>query len=213
MTRILPEMGETPEALRQFHPTFDFELKSAADYAPLLASEELITYGEDDLWRDAAKRGRVLLVGDGGSGKTSIMGRLWRRAKEEGSFACWIDLRKWSTSFGEEWEAIDEYPWGAELLLSRLGTPLTGEQELELSDLESILLLIDGVNEVPRQIGERILQTADYLASRHPNVGIVVTDRLVRRDSIGTRWSLVRVTAARARRHPRAIRCSRTHFS
>jgi|SRR6188472_11856 len=190
-------MPETPDGLRPFDPPFDFELKSANDYARLLAGEELVPFGEGDLRGEAARKGRVLLVGDGGSGKTSLMGRLWRQAKEDRSYACWIDLRKWSTDFAKEWEAIDEYSWGASLLLSRLGTPSTSEQDLELADLESILLLIDGVNEVPSPVAERILQTADYLASRHPNVGVVVSDRLVRRASVDGRWLLTRVAAAR----------------
>jgi hypothetical protein len=196
MKRMVPEMGEAPQELRGFEPPFDFDVKSAAGFGELLSGGDLKKIDESDLGRIALHVGRLLLIGDGGSGKTTLVGRLWRKAKVEGSFACWVDLRRWSNSLTNEWEASNEYSWGAEMLLSRLATPATSEQEFELSTLPSILLLIDGVNEVPRQIGERILQTADYLAARHPNIGIIATDRLVRRDSVDARWSLARITAA-----------------
>ncbi|HVQ59581.1 MAG TPA: HEAT repeat domain-containing protein [Solirubrobacterales bacterium] len=192
-------MTEMPRALRQPEPMFDFDLSTADDYGAILQAGGSVGYSEDDLWADTPRVGRVLLLGDGGSGKTSILGRLWNRAKENGGFACWIDLRRWNATVAEEWEAIEEDSWSAELLLRQLGTPATFEQELELAAPKvPMLLLIDGINEVPNELAERLIQTADYLARRHPQLGVIVADRLVRRESVTARWKLVRVVAARA---------------
>jgi hypothetical protein len=192
-------MAQPPSALTQPDPRFDFDLSTAEDYGTILQAGGSVHYSEDELYAEAPQVGRVLLLGDGGSGKTSILGRLWNRAREDGGFASWIDLRKWNATVAEEWEAIEEDSWSAELLLGQLGTPPTSEQELELTAPEvPMLLLIDGINEVPNELAERLIQTADYLARRHPQLGVVVTDRLVRRESVSARWKLARVVAARA---------------
>lgn len=191
-------MAEAPSALTQPDPPFEFDLSTAEDYGAVLQSSGSINYTEDALWADAPKVGRLLILGDGGSGKTSILGRLWRRARDVGGFASFIDLRRWNAAVEEEWGKIEEDSWGAELLLSQLGKPKTSEQEIELANPNvPILLLIDGINEVSNERAERLIQTADYLARRHPRLGVIVADRLVRRESVSARWKLVRVEAAR----------------
>lgn len=187
-----------PDVFAQPEPRFTFELGHATDYARLLAGEDLSRATEEDLWTAATTSGRLLLLGDGGSGKTSLLGRLWQTAHDREAFAVWVDLRNASGVLAHEWNSINEDSWSAELLLQKLGVPRVGEQELELAAGHApLLILIDGINEVTNPVAERLLQTADYLARSHPRLGVVVTDRLVRRESVSPRWKLMRVTAAR----------------
>ncbi len=185
-----------PAPPKQPEPAFNFDLGRADDYEALLGGLPLASCSEDELWEEAVKSGRVLLVGDGGSGKTSILGRLWRRAQKSGAFACWVDLRRWN-ELADEKHVMEEDPWNAELMLNHLGVPRATEQELELASPDiQLFVFIDGINEVSSRQAEQLLMTADYLARRHPRLGVVASDRLVRRESISSRWTLARVMAA-----------------
>lgn len=196
---VLARMAARASDLETPDPPFEFVVGWAEDYASALTERLGEETGADSLWEHALRTGRVLLLGEGGAGKSSLMRRLWHRARGDGMFASYVDLRRWRSELADEWHAADDDAWRAELLLERLGVPSTSEAELELVGLDTrALVLIDGINEVANRDAEQLLICAEHLARHHPHAGVVVTDRLVRRDVLGPRWSLARVIRAEA---------------
>jgi hypothetical protein len=194
---LAARMDALPSGLRVPAPPFEFDLSVGVDYARALAGTQGESLSEDQLVVAARARGRALVLGNGGSGKTSLMGRLWRDAKAAGRFATWIDLRAWRQSLDASGDWPQDDDRRAEILLERLATPSVSQAELDLANAAAMpLILIDGINEVPNDIAETLVVTADFLASRHPNATVIVTDRLVRRSSIDDRWLLIRLVAA-----------------
>ena len=196
---VLARMAARASDFEIPNPPFEFAIGWAEDYASALADRLGQEAGPDALWEQALRTGRVLLLGEGGAGKSSVIRRLWNRAHSDGMFASYVDLRRWRSELADEWHAADDDAWRADLLLERLGVPSTSEAELDLVGLDArSLVLIDGINEVANRDAEQLLICAEHLARQHPHAGIVVTDRLVRRDALGPRWSLARVIRADA---------------
>jgi hypothetical protein len=178
-------------------PPFQFTIGWAEDYPSALTERVEQAPTSDALWERAVETGRVLLLGEGGAGKTSLMRRMWHRAHNAGLFATYVDLRRWRSELSDEWRTADDDAWRTDLLLERLGVPPTNEAELGLVELGTqALVLIDGINEVANRDAEQLLICAEYLARHHSRAGVVVTDRLVRRENVGARWSLARLIRA-----------------
>ena len=95
----------------------------AEDYPGALAGGPVDPIGQDQLVVAARVRGRALVLGNGGSGKTSLMGRLWQDAKAARRFATWIDLRSWRQSLDTTGGWPEDDDRRAENLLQRLATP------------------------------------------------------------------------------------------
>ena len=196
---VLAHMADHAGELEIPDPPFAFAVGWAEDYPSALTERLKQEATTDALWKQALAAGRVLLLGEGGAGKSSIMHRLWHRARDELMFASYVDLRRWRSELSDKWQAADDDAWRADLLLERLGVPPTSEAELELVGLDTrALVLIDGINEVANRDAEQLLICAEYLARHHSHAGVVVTDRLVRRETLGPRWSIARVIRAEA---------------
>ena len=195
---LASRMGPVPAGLEIPAPGFDFDLGLARNYPDALVGDDLLPVGENDVRREALGTGRVLVLGNGGSGKTSLLSRMWRHAAQNGQFATWIDLRAWREVVPSAGAWPDNDEARADLLLERLGEPSVRQAELDLAPVvTSPLILLDGINEVPNAIAELLIGTADYIASRNPTAGVILTDRLVRRSALGRTWKLIRLVAAR----------------
>jgi hypothetical protein len=136
-----------------------------------------------------------MLHAEGGSGKTSILRALYRDlARGNDSVPVMINLRSWPTAVDEEWAAQGaNYTLRMHTLLSQLARPTVTEPQIAgLDDTPSLVIFVDGLNEVARGIGNDVLKALDGFATRNPNLGCVVADRLARR-SAAERWSLARV--------------------
>ena len=57
----------------------------------------------------------------------------------------------------------------------------------------SLILIFDGINEIPRSMAELIISAIDELARRYPFISVLATDRLVRRPIDLDRWKLTTV--------------------
>jgi hypothetical protein len=55
------------------------------------------------------------------------------------------------------------------------------------------VVLVDGLNELPSAVTDEVIRTLDSLARRNPNVGVVATDRIVRRRLHGEGWLLATI--------------------
>lgn len=176
-------------------PVFHYKLGWSTDYGLLFRREFSQETGTVAVLEVARRTGRALLVGKGGSGKTTIAHRLIEAASHNGNLTCLIDLKLWSARLEREWERLEQKAMlRADLLLSEFGHP-----SLSLSKIDQLrpeltkFIVIDGLNEVRSSIAEQILGTADRLASTIIDLSVIVTDRLVRREAALDHWSLAMV--------------------
>ena len=118
------------------------------NYSALLRGEHDAPLSQSELLSLAAQRGRVLLSGRGGSGKSTIMRRLVVDAGA-GKTAIFVDLSRWDHDGSEGWKLRREGAREAiDFLLRRFSS---GEKDV--ADLDFLpaqrekLLIIDGLNE------------------------------------------------------------------
>lgn len=173
-------------------PEYRFTIGLAENHLDLL-DRQFVERGAPEILLEAARaRGRVLLHGEGGAGKTTVARGLMVAASREGAFVAVVDLRRWMPSTLEEWNELrGDSAARAELLLERLGQPAFGEEELGALGPDSpVLLVLDGLNETPGPTADSILEVADGIAMRNPQTGVLVTDRLLRRTLPSRHWQL-----------------------
>jgi hypothetical protein len=168
-------MGSTRE---RDEPDFEYDVLLAGSFDEILERRgEPITL--DDVLKLALRRGRLLLQAPGGAGKTFTLHRLKRVAKESGLLVGYVRLA--------EVHPAAVATFGYEALLNASDPPLRPDA---LGSGVSMVLLVDGLNEVPRTVATMTLRAIDELASRGPQSGAIVTDRLVRREVDAKRWRL-----------------------
>jgi len=180
----------------QYEPAFEFKVRWAPTYDSLFRNRDLIETDPSVLLERAFKRGRVLLQSAGGTGKTSILFRLRRDAAERRVVALYVDLRRWRPEMFSDWEDLrDSETLRMQLLLDNLGSPHGVDDVLVdlLGPEHRVLLLVDGLNEVPSGIGDSIIAAIDAFARRHPRAGAIATDRLVRRPISESHWALATI--------------------
>jgi HEAT repeats len=180
-------------------PEFEFTVGLADSHLDLLEGKYSEEGPPDLLVRSAWAGGRVLLHGEGGAGKSSMARRLMVSVSGEGGFVALVDLREWTPDLLGAWEELkgDEAA-RADLLLECLGEPEFGEEDLALlrGDTRGLIVL-DGLNETPGPTAGDILRVADEIATRNPQVGVLITDRLLRRVLPSRHWQLAGVVDVR----------------
>lgn len=194
--QLIDAASEAALEAPQYDPAFEFEVGWAPTYDSLFRNRDLIQTDPSVLFERAFKRGRVLLQSAGGTGKTSILSSWRRDAAERQVLALYVDLRRWRPEMFAEWEALrDSETLRMQLLLDNLGSPRGVDDVLvdQIGTEYRVLLLVDGLNEIPSGVGDSILTAIDAFARRHPRAGAIATDRLVRRPISETRWALATI--------------------
>ena len=187
----MAELQRITSSFPQHDPPFDFLIGWSEDFDALLQSKYTETTGIDGLLDRSLRTGRVLLQAEGGSGKTTILQQLFKLAAQGGILPVLITLRDWQAPHLEAWRSYAESDLRLTgVLLEQLGRPRLSEQAL--SPAHSVVLL-DGLNEVPADLGAEILHALDSFAQRVPSAGVIVSDRLARRQLRPNRWSLATV--------------------
>lgn len=178
-------------------PAFTFLVGWSDSYEDLFEGSHTHVGEIAEILETAARRGRVIVHGDGGSGKTTIVHRLFAAALERDWLPIVIDLKAWRAPHFSEWARYEENQYQrTAILLSGLGTPQVSEETLRaVSDGLPIVVFVDGLSELPSATGQEIVDVVDDLGRRIPEVALVVADRLVRRNIRLERWSLARVRA------------------
>ncbi|MGX1307019.1 hypothetical protein AB7M35_001739 [Amorphus suaedae] len=181
------------EYLRRLGEPISLSVAICEDYSALLRGEHGRPLSHKDLLAQAAQRGRIMLSGRGGSGKSTIMRRLVVDGAEAGKTPLFVDLSRWDHEASEEWQRRREgVRETIDLLLRRFGS---GETDVVVLDFlpahREKLLVIDGLNETPGSIADDILSACDQAASLFVNCSVIISDRLVRRRTDGdNRWYL-----------------------
>lgn len=164
---------------------FGYHLVLCPDFDTLLAGKGEPPEPDDDLTGIALRFGRVLLQARGGAGKTFTMQRAAEAVADAMRSAAVVRVtgltfagKNDAGSVSEELLALTAPDVTVDLL--RGGAPC--------------VIMVDGLNEAERSLAEGVLAAADLLASRHPNLGVVVSDRLVRRDVPTDTWALATLT-------------------
>jgi hypothetical protein len=173
-------------------PAFLFEIGWAQNYEDLFRGHYTTSTSSDRVLEKAVGRGRVMLHGRGGSGKTTIVLGVRSEADKRGFATFLVNMARWSPRFYEMLERLDPDPLArANFLLENLGDPPSSFYEIDkIEPSRPKLVIVDGLNEVRSDIGRQFLTSADKLASAFLNLSVITTDRLARRDIAIDRWTL-----------------------
>lgn len=143
-----------------------------------------------DLVALTARRGSLLLQARGGAGKTTALAAAAAAAASEGVGVMSVAAIDFAMALPEN--ATDE---GAVLdALAHAAGGGTTPQYL-LDSPAPLLLLLDGVNEIPGAQAQALLNAVQHLVERAPSLRAVVTDRLHRRQLPTRAWTLATLTA------------------
>ena len=172
-------------------PTFSLELAWPESYESLLEGAPSRETNEQELLHRALADGRVLVSAEAGSGKTWLLARtLAEAASSRTAVPIWIPLRTLLAVQPESPSLTGSAVIGSLLSVAQpdprsvLGTAGLAPK---------LLLLADGLNEIPRDTAEPVVDALDELARTFPFVSLIVTDRLVRRPVPLDRWQLATV--------------------
>jgi hypothetical protein len=118
----------------------------------------------------------TLLQARGGAGKTRTATRLGRLLEEQGAPSV----------------IVTALALAQETSLARLGAEhwirLSANPDDEMVITSPTLIVIDGLNEVDRETGERILEAIGPYTATNPQTSVLVTDRLARRNGASPFW-------------------------
>ena len=174
-------------------PTFALRLGWSHNYDDLLAGIHSET-DEDDLLHKLLEKGKVIIAGRGGGGKTHLLYRTMKRANSAGLVPIFIDLKRWTGADYERWNdwTSADVAEGASFLIERFSSPKISALELDwLPPTAKKLLVVDGLNELSANIGQQILHALNEISTDQVQTYVIVADRLVRRQLPSERsWSL-----------------------
>jgi HEAT repeats len=172
-------------------PPFSLQLNWPDSYQQLLAGVGSERTDEDTLLERTLEVGRVLLASEAGSGKTWLLARLVNRTLASSDIIpILIQLKNLSSD-----EPLSQRDGIEPIIRSLLSIAVPDPQPLLAAPgfVPRVIMMVDGLNEVPRGTAEPVLAAVDELARRYPFLSVLISDRLVRRPIDLDRWKLATV--------------------
>ena len=175
-----PHLKTLSDEIRNFiHPAsnapkFDLRVSICERYEDILTGKaSLATLKPKDLL-DGAKFNKLLLHAPGGSGKTAVMCEIAQEAINSGEIVFFLDFK---TSNENETSSPNEIT--IDYLFDNYSVS-GGKTEFDqaLKEEPSILLLVDGLNEIYSSTSEKILKQLESLIRNHPTIRVIVADRM-----------------------------------
>ncbi|SDT08905.1 HEAT repeat domain-containing protein [Bradyrhizobium canariense] len=174
-------------------PTFALRLGWSHNYDDLFAGIHSET-DENALLNKLLEKGKVVIAGRGGGGKTHLLYRTMKRATAAEFIPIFIDLKKWSGADYERWKdwTAADLSEGASFLIERFSSPKVSPLELDwLPPTAKKVLVVDGLNELSANVGQQILYALNEISTDQVQTYVIVADRLVRRQLPSERsWAL-----------------------
>jgi hypothetical protein len=173
------------------NPPFEYSVSFADTYDDLFSGHLEPSVPIEELLERAASRGRVLIHAPAGSGKSRVLTQLFDTAAR-GALALFVNLRDWTPRLFNDWDAVGgNEVYRMALMLNHLTTPRLEEADVaRLVGASRCYVFIDGLNEIPTPYARGVLSCADALARRQPRFGVLVADRLTRRDVDESTWAV-----------------------
>lgn len=173
---------------------FSVQTGWAQSYSDIFAAHFTRVLHEEEILDSVLKRGRAILAGRGGDGKTWLLRRLYKQVLDRGDIPVLLDLKQWTGADYETWTewTSNEIGDAADFLVRRFGGLDLGAIDLDrLPPDASKILLVDGLNEITSAVGAQVLQLLDELVRNQIKLSVLVADRLIRRELPSpTRWSI-----------------------
>jgi hypothetical protein len=170
--------------------SFDFKIGWATTYDKLFREEWEARSDELELTERARTRGRVLLSGRGGSGKTTILLRLHERQLKARELSAFVRVSALTVAPVEDIHSSLSEPALALPFLLRHSDYKDSPEKFILSSASRKLIVVDGLNEASTATAERLLQACNSIASVYTGLSVIVSDRVVRRNLDEGRWAL-----------------------
>lgn len=159
-------VSRTISDLPLHRPPFCIDIGWAENYDQLFAGNTETTSESQVLVRTLAK-GRCIIVGRGGGGKTQLLYRTMRAAGHQGALPVLIDLKLWTQADYPRWKEwiASDIGAGASYLLARFSQPRVDALVLDYLPPPTVkLLIVDGLNEIAAPVGQEILVALDEIA-------------------------------------------------
>jgi hypothetical protein len=163
---------------------FEYRVGWSPDYGQLFRGNFSDVTPIDEILERGRRHGRILLLGKGGSGKSTIAIRLSEKVAATGGMGALLNLKHWHPGLQAKWDELSDDLLGrADLMLSELA-----EMPISLVELDEQppstpkYIIFDGLNEIRSAIAEQVIAAADRLAGAIINITVIATDRLIRRD-------------------------------
>ncbi|MFJ8940831.1 NACHT domain-containing protein [Streptomyces sp. NPDC102365] len=176
------------ESITLDRESFQINVAWPKTYDDLLSGRWSEVTPYNGLAEHALKSGRVLLSAEAGSGKTHLLARAGIEAARSGkALPVWVPLRD-IPSLAHKASAESYIRAIVSLSKPALNPVLASSHRVP-----SVLLLADGLNEIPRDLSQVAIDALDELARRYPFISVIVAERLARRSVPLERWSLATV--------------------
>lgn len=181
------------ETLRDPDPEFVHGIQWTTSYDGLFKGEFVDVGNKHSAVDKALRTGRVLLTGMGGVGKSILLNRIFNSVIHDNTLPIIIRFSEWSGKDYEHWQNLTDTPAvRMDYLLREHGRPSLNIRQLDLlpPDIPK-LVLVDGLNELSKNVANDLATDLGALAHELINISVIATDRLVRRKlEKPSRWTL-----------------------
>jgi hypothetical protein len=185
------QVSSAAQSMTGDRPPFELKLDWPTSYQDLLAGVQVKRTQEDVLPTRTLETGRVVLSAEAGSGKTWLLARsIERTLAQPNAIPILIQLKN---LFASSPMSNSDPPERVIRNLLSIAVPDPRFALTTTGDVPKLLLMVDGLNEVPRNVAELVISAVDELARRYPFLSVLITDRLVRRPIDLDRWRLATV--------------------